>query len=151
MENTARTELFRTLKYFTFATSAGIIEMLMFTLLDQFTPWTYWLSYLIALVVSVLWNFTLNREFTFKSNNHIPTAMMKVAAYYAIFTPVTTVLGNHLVENLSWNAYVVTLLNLLLNGVTEYLYQRLYVFGKSIDSKGKIPRHKLDASSSISP
>lgn len=119
--------------------------MLVFTLLDLFTHWSYWICYLTALVISVLWNFTLNREFTFKANNNIPVAMMKVAVYYAIFTPVTTITGNYLVEDLSWNAYFVTTLSLLLNGGTEYVYQRFYVFGKSIDSKLTLSRQKLDA------
>jgi putative flippase GtrA len=144
MERRARTEILRTLKYFMFATSAGVIEMIMFTLLDQFTPWAYWPCYLIALVMSVVWNFTLNRKFTFKSSNNIPVAMVKVAVYYAIFTPFSTILGNFLVETLMWNAYLVTLISLLLNGVTEYLYQRLYVFGKSIDTNLSTGNKKLD-------
>lgn len=152
MKNKARAELMRTFKYFGFAASAGIIQMLVFTLLDLFTQWSYWLCYVIALVISVLWNFTLNREFTFKASNNIPIAMLKVAIYYAIFTPVTTVMGDYLVEELSWNPYVVTLLSLLLNGITEYLYQRFYVFGNSIDSKAAISRNKLEAAaSSVSP
>lgn len=78
--------------------------------------------------------------------------MMKVAIYYAVFTPVTTIMGDYLVEVLSWNPYVVTLLSLLLNGITEYLYQRFYVFGNSIDSKATISRNKLEAAaSSVSP
>lgn len=149
MGKKARTELLRTLKYFTFAASAGVIEMLIFTLLNQLTHWSYWRCYLIALVMSVLWNFTLNRKFTFKSTNNIPIAMTKVAIYYAIFTPTSTILGNYLVEKLLWNSYIVTLFSLLLNGVTEYLYQRFYVFGKSIDSKLNVSK-KIDAAENIS-
>ncbi|MEO3946724.1 GtrA family protein [Gorillibacterium sp. CAU 1737] len=148
MVNKARTELLRTVKYFGIAASAGVIQMLMFTVLDQFTHWSYWLCYITALVLSILWNFTLNREFTFKANNNISIAMMKVALYYAVFTPVTTIMGNHLVENLSWNPYLVTFLSLFLNGVTEFLYQRFFVFGKSIDGKVAISLKKLDAAAS---
>ena len=144
MESRERTEIFRTMKYFMFATSAGVIEMAMFTVFDQFTPWDYWPCYLISLVMSVLWNFTLNRKFTFKSNNNIPVAMGKVAVYYAIFTPISTILGSYLVESLMWNAYLVALISLLLNGVTEYLYQRLYVFGKSIDTNLGEKKKQLD-------
>lgn len=144
MEERARKEILRTLKYFMFATSAGVIEMVIFTLLEQITPWAYWPCYLIALVMSVVWNFTLNRKFTFKSSNNIPVAMVKVAVYYAIFTPFSTILGNFLVETLTWNAYLVTLISLLLNGVTEYLYQRLYVFGKTIDTNLSTGNKKLD-------
>ncbi|MDC7125569.1 MAG: GtrA family protein [Spirochaetales bacterium] len=132
-------ELFRTLKYFMFAASAGLIEMGVFAILTQFSGWTYWPCYLIALIMSVLWNFTLNRKFTFKSSNNIPVAMAKVALYYAVFTPASTLLGNYLAEELLWNGYVVTIISMLINGVTEYLYQRFFVFGKSIDTNIKKP------------
>ena len=75
-------ELIRTIKFTIFSISAGIIEITLFTLLDYFTNWSYWPSYLIALIASVIWNFTLNREYTFKSANNIPIAMLKVALFY---------------------------------------------------------------------
>ena len=129
-----REELMRTVKFTLFSVSAGVIELGAFTALDSLTDWNYWVCYLIALVLSVVWNFTLNREYTFRSANHVPTAMLEVAAYYAVFTPVTTMLGNYLTETCGWNGYVVTLLNMALNFVTEYLYDRFFVFGKSIDT-----------------
>lgn len=127
-------EFLRTVKYLLVAASAGIIEFGVFTLLRNVTSWPYWPSYLIALVLSVLWNFTLNRKYTFHSAGNIPVAMLKVAAYYAVFTPLTTILGNYLVEQAGVNDYVMTILNMLFNCVTEYLYQRFFVFGKSIDT-----------------
>ena len=118
-----------------FSISAGVIEFISFAALDHFTNWQYWSKYLIALILSVLWNFTLNREFTFKSANNVPVAMMKVACFYAVFTPVTTILGNYLAETKGWNDILVTGLNMALNLVTEYLYDRYYVFRKTIDTK----------------
>jgi putative flippase GtrA len=132
--NNSNEEMKRTVKFVLFSVSAGVIEIGAFTLLFEVLHWSYWVSYLIALVLSVLWNFTLNREFTFRSANNVPVAMMKVAAYYAVFTPVTTILGNWLTESCGWNGMVVTGLNMLLNFVTEYLYDRYFVFGKSIDT-----------------
>ena len=129
-------ELVRVVKFTLFSASAGLIEMGSFALLNELTPWSYWPCYLIALVLSVLWNFTLNRNFTFHSAANIPLAMLKVALYYAVFTPLSTILGNWLAEDLGWNEYLVTILNMLLNFVTEFLYQRFFVFGKSIDTKG---------------
>ena len=85
-------------------------------------------------MLSVLWNFTLNRKFTFKSAANVPVAMLKVACYYAVFTPLSTLLEHHLAANLGWNEYLVTGINMLLNFATEFLYQRFFVFGKSIDS-----------------
>ena len=128
-------ELLRTIKFTLFSISAGIIEIVLFTLLDQFLQMPYWLCYLIALVASVLWNFTLNRNFTFASASNVPIAMIKVAIFYLVFTPTSTILGNYLAEDLHWNATLVTLLNMLANFILEYLYDRFYVFGKSIDTK----------------
>ena len=137
MGGNRRKEFIRAVKFALFSVSAGLIEMGVFALLNEVTPWSYWPCYLIALVLSVLWNFTLNREFTFHSAANIPVAMLKVALYYAVFTPLSTILGNHLAEDLGWNEYLVTALNMIVNFVTEFLYQRFFVFGKSIDTKKK--------------
>ena len=85
-------EFFRALKFVLFSASAGIIELVVFALLNELLHLPYWLSYLIALVLSVLWNFTLNRKFTFQSANNVPKAMLLVALFYAVFTPLTTLL-----------------------------------------------------------
>ena len=138
-------ELLRTVKFVLFSASAGIIELGSFTLLDLLTPWQYWPKYLIALTLSVLWNFTLNRQFTFQSANNVPVAMMKVALYYAVFTPVTTIGGNFLAEGLHWNDILVTILNMALNLVTEYLYDRFVVFGKTIDTNDRAKKQHKDA------
>ena len=120
-----------------FSISAGIIEFASFALLDGITPWPYWPKYLIALTLSVLWNFTLNRRFTFRSAGNVPIAMLKVALLYAVFTPLSTILGNYLVETCGWNALLVTILNMAFNLVTEYLYDRFFVFRKTIDTNQK--------------
>ena len=127
-------EIWRAVKFTLFSASAGIIEFVSFTLLNEFTFWSYWPCYLIAVVLSVLWNFTLNRKFTFRSANNVPLAMLKVALYYAVFTPLSTILGNYLVEKLLWNEYLVTAINMILNFVTEYLYDTFVVFRGSIDT-----------------
>ena len=127
-------ELWRAVKFALFSASAGIIELGSFTLLNELTSWSYWPCYLIALTLSVLWNFTLNRKYTFRSAANVPVAMLKVAAYYAVFTPLSTLLGSYLADTLGWNEYLVTALNMICNFVTEFLYQRFFVFGKSIDT-----------------
>lgn len=134
MEDSKKKEYLRVIKFTFFSISAGAIELLSFTILNEFTKWSYWPCYLIALVLSVLWNFTLNRKFTFKSANNVPAAMVKVALFYAVFTPVTTILGNYLAEDLMWNEYLVTIINMVINLSTEYLYDRFVVFKGSIDS-----------------
>ena len=127
-------EFIRFIKFALFSASAGLIEMGSFALLNEFTAWSYWPRYLIALVLSVVWNFTLNRKFTFKSAANVPIAMAKVLAYYAVFTPLSTLLGEYLAGTLGWNEYLVTVINMLLNFGTEFLYQRTFVFGKSLDT-----------------
>lgn len=130
-------EFKRAVKFILFSISAGLIQIGSFTLLNELTGLPYWVCYLTALVLSVLWNFTLNRKFTFRSAANVPVAMLKVAAYYAVFTPLSTILGNWLADGLGWNEYLVTVINMILNFVTEFLYQRFVVFGKSIDSAVK--------------
>ena len=127
-------EFWRAVKFLLFSISAGVIEIVSFALLNELTPWSYWPCYLIALVLSVLWNFTLNRKFTFRSANNVPVAMLKVAAYYAVFTPLSTLLGNYLAETLGWNEYLVTAINMVLNFVTEYLFDTYVVFRGTIDT-----------------
>ena len=127
-------EMLMFLKFVLFSISAGAIQIISFTLLNELAQWNYWACYLIALVLSVVWNFTLNRKFTFKSANNVPIAMLKTLAYYAVFTPLSTLSGEYLAETLMWNEYIVTILNMLANFITEFLYQRFFVFGKSIDT-----------------
>ena len=128
-------ELLRTIKFTLFSISACVIEMGLFTLLDGFTNMPYWPCYLIALVASIIWNFTLKRNYTFKSATNVPVAMFKFFIFYLIFIPVSTILGNYLAEDLHWFGWVVTVLNMLANFVLEYLYDRFFVFKNSIDTK----------------
>ena len=127
-------ETWRFLKFVLFSASAGLIEIGSFALLNELLDWPYWPSYLIALILSVIWNFTLNRKFTFRSAANVPRAMLLVAAYYAVFTPATTLLGNWLAEKLGWNEYLVTAINMLLNFSTEFLYQKHVVYRHQIDT-----------------
>lgn len=131
-------EFLRFVKFALFSASAGLIEIGSFTLFNELFHWQYWLSYLIALVLSVLWNFTLNRKFTFRSAANVSVAMSKVVLYYLVFIPLTTWLENELAGNLWWNEYLVTGINLLLNFSTEFLYQRFFVYRGSVDTAAKM-------------
>ena len=128
-------ETARKIKFTLFSISAGLIEISSFALLDSFTDWPYMPKYLIALTLSVLWNFTLNRRYTFRSAGNVPAAMLKVACFYAVFTPVSTLVGNYLAETLGWNDILVTLLNMACNLILEYFYDRYFVYGKTVDTK----------------
>lgn len=127
-------DLIRFLKFTLFSASAGIIQVLSFTLLFELAHLPYWPSYLIALVLSVLYNFTLNRRFTFKSSDSFSKGMVLVLCYYLVFTPLSTWGGDSLVK-LGINEYVVLIGTMLVNFVTEYLFCRLFVFRGSLDTR----------------
>ncbi len=143
MKTNGKKELFRSLKFLAFSISAGVIEIAAFTLLNELSGWSYWPCYLIALILSVIWNFTLNRRYTFQSASNIPAAMLKVAAFYCVFTPVSTLLGNYLAEGLFWNEYLVTALNMIANFVLEFLYDRFFVFRDSLDTNSVARKREL--------
>lgn len=129
-------EFFRFLKFALISASAGLIELGSFTLFNELLHWPYWLSYMVALVLSVVWNFTLNRKYTFQSAADVPSAMLKVALFYAVFVPASTWI-EHYMTSMGINEYIVTIGNMLLNFVLEFLYQRYYVFRDSIDTNTK--------------
>ena len=120
-------------KFLIFSISAGVIQALSFTFLYEIIKFEYWPSYLVALTLSVLWNFTLNRRFTFKSAANIPLAMTKVAIFYVIFTPLSTIWGDALTKS-GWNAYLVLGLTMVTNLVTEFIYTKYYVYKNNINT-----------------
>ena len=139
MKKEKNEEIWRVVKYVLISASAGPIQSLAFTLLHEIVKWPYWPCYLIALVPSVLWNFTLNREFTFKSAANVPRAMLMVAGYYCVFTPLSTLWGTAL-TNAGWNAYIVLFGTMLINLTTEFLFWRLVVYKDSINTNARARR-----------
>lgn len=134
MENNKKKELMRTIKFTLFSLSAGIIQIALFELLDKVFDLPWGVSYTSSLVASVVWNFTFNRKFTFKSAANVPTAMLKALLFYVWFTPLTMLGGDYLVEQMSWNKDLMTFICMCLNFVLEFLWQRFYVFKGSIDT-----------------
>ena len=130
-------EFWRFIKFVLFSISAGVIEIVSFALLSKLTHLKEWISYIISVVLSVIWNFTFNRKFTFKSANNIPIAMLKVALFYVVFIPLTALLEKFLTEDLLWPGILATAINMVLNFILEFFYQRYFVFGKSLDSNTK--------------
>lgn len=137
-------DLIRSVKFTLFPVSAGVIQIGSFTLLNELLHLDYWISYLIALTLSVLWNFTLNRRYTFQSANNVPLAMLKVAAFYLVFTPASTFLENWLTTGYGWNEYLVTAINMVLNFVLEFLYDRFFVFRDSLDTNNLAKKKSKD-------
>lgn len=134
VNNMNKKELWRSLKFLLFSISAGVIQIGSFTLLNELAHLDYWVSYLIALTLSVIWNFTLNRRYTFQAANNVPVAMLKVALFYVVFTPASTWLEHFLAGTCLWNEYLVTAINMVLNFVLEFLYQRFFVYRNSLDT-----------------
>ena len=126
-------EIIRFFKFLAVSVGAGVIQAVSFTLLTEFSGWAFWPCHLIALVLSVIWNLTVNRKVTFKSAKSIPVALLQVAAFYVVFTPATVFGGQWLVD-IGWNDYLVEALTMVLNFVLEFLYQRFIVFRNSLDT-----------------
>lgn len=120
-------------KFTLFSLSAGIIQILSFTFLFEVIGFIYWPSYLVALTLSVLWNFTLNRKFTFKSASNIPIAMSKIAFFYLVFTPLSTWWGDALTK-LNYNEYLILAVTMVSNLILEFLYTKYYVYRHSINT-----------------
>ncbi len=129
-------EFFRALKFTLISISAGLIQIGTFTLFNEVFKWNYWLGYLTSLLLSILWNFTINRKITFKAANNVALAMLLVLAFYAVFTPVSTILGD-LATDAKWNEYLVLALTMVSNFVLEYLFTRFVVYRKSCDTAVK--------------
>ena len=129
-------EFLRTVKFTLFSISAGAIEILLFTLMNELLQLDYWVSYITALVASILWNFTINRKVTFKSSSNVKLAMLLIFAFYLVFTPLSTVLGN-LAEGKGVNEYIVLAITMISNFVLEYLYSRFVVYRNTCDTAVK--------------
>lgn len=124
------------IKFTLFSISAGVIQIISFTLVNEIFDFPYWPTYLFALTLSVLWNFTLNRKFTFKSAANIPKAMFKVICYYLVFTPLSTWWG-HKLELIGWNEYIILGGTMLINFITEFIFTKFYVYKNNINTAVK--------------
>ncbi len=129
-------EWIRTIKFGLFSISAGAIEVITCAIFNDVCHFAPWLSHLLSLTLSVLWNFTFNRKFTFQSASNVPIAMLLVGAYYLVFAPLST-LWTDALTGVGWNEYLVLALTMIVNFVTEFLYQRFVVFRKSIDTNAQ--------------
>ena len=136
-EKNAKKQFIQILIFTGFSISAGVIQLLSFTILYEWGAWLpWWPSYLISIVLSVIWNFTFNRKFTFRAANNIPLAMGLVVIYYCVFIPVSVFGGNAL--EAAWGeklGIVVTVLMMILNFVTEFLWDKFVVFNKAVTDK----------------
>ncbi|MBO5305138.1 MAG: GtrA family protein [Clostridia bacterium] len=136
MENTKAKEIFRAFKFLLISISAGLVELGTFTLFNELLRFDYWICYLLSVVLSVLWNFTINRKVTFRSANNIKIAMLLVFAFYVVFVPCSTLVGNY-ATGLGVNEYIVKIATMLLNFTLEFVYCRFVVYRNSCDTAVK--------------
>lgn len=115
------------IKFTLFSASAGIIQVASFTVFNELFKWMYWPAYLTSLILSIVWNFTFNRRYTFKSAANVPVAMAKLFGFYAVFTPLSTWFG-HLAEKAMVNDYLILIITMLSNFVLEFLYSKFVIY-----------------------
>lgn len=145
MENkeqlTTKENIIQVVKFVAFSLGSGVIQTVVFTVLNEFMHFDYWQSYLPAIFLGVLYGFTVNRRFTFKSANNVPVAMAKLAFYYCIFIPTSTYLGN-LAENKGVNEYIVLVVTMLANLTTAFLVNRLWIYRNSMNTNDLAQKEK---------
>ena len=144
MAKTSKADLWQIIKFTLFSASAGVIQVASFTVLETVFHLPYWPSYLTALVLSVLWNFTFNRRYTFRSDADVKRSMLLVGLFYVVFTPLSTWGGDALTKA-GWNDFLVLALTMLLNFVLEYLYQRFVVYRNTIDTNDLAQKARQEA------
>ena len=114
-------------KFTLFSISAGVIQVVSFVIMNELIALSYWPSYLTSLILSIVWNFTFNRRYTFKSAANVPVAMAKLFGFYAVFTPLSAYLG-HISEKAGVNDYIILILTMASNFILEFLFCKLVVY-----------------------
>lgn len=145
---TKRQTIVQVAKFVAFSMGAGIIQIVSYTLIHEISGWAHWKCYLPSLILSVLYNFTVNRRYTFKSATNVPIAMLKVAFYYCIFTPISTYLGN-LAETAGINNYIIEAVTMVCNLVTEFLVCRFWVYRNSINTNKLAEKEKTESKTNV--
>ena len=124
------------IKFTLFSISAGVIQVGSFALFNELLHWQYWPAYLLSLILSILWNFTLNRRYTFQSAANVPVAMAKVFGFYLVFTPLSTWLGA-VAEGSGVNEYIVLAVTMLSNFILEFLFCKFVVYRNQENTRTK--------------
>ena len=161
-EMTKKDNALQAIKFALFSASAGIIQVVSFTLLNEVVlpnihienevvmkviSAEYGVCYLVALLLSVIWNFTFNRKFTFKSATNVPIAMLKILGFYCVFTPISTIIGETVMRSTSWEfaEYIVRACTMATNMITEFLFCRFVVYKDSMNTNELAKKDKENA------
>lgn len=138
------------IKYALCAASAGIIQLVLFTVLQAVIPsngktihfivedmdLVTFIATTVALCASILWNFTFNRKFTFKDAGNVPKAMVLAFLFYVPFYPFQTWYV-HTIKSLLVDAIGVDGAGIIAEGTVmiinfalEFMWQKFVVFRK---------------------
>ncbi len=140
----SKENIIQVVKFVAFSLGSGVIQAVVFTTLNEVLHFDYWQSYLPAIILSVLYGFTVNRRYTFKSANNVPVAMAKLAFYYCIFIPTSTYLGD-LAEGAGVNEYIVLVVTMLSNVTTAFLVNRFWIYKDSMNTNKLAKKEKSKA------
>lgn len=128
-------QFFQFLKFLAFSLSAGVIQIVTFELLYTVIGWkSWWATYLISIILSVVWNFTFNRKFTFKAATNVPVSMVLALLFYVPFIPLS-VFGGNALEGIGWNGTLVTLMMMVINFLGEFVWDKFIVFNEKVVDK----------------
>lgn len=143
------------IKYALCAASAGIIQIVLFSILQTVLPKDMgnihfivedmqlgtFIATTVALCASILWNFTFNRKFTFKDAGNVPLAMFLAFLFYVPFYPfqtwyvhtIKTLLSHHI--NVDGAGIIAEASVMAINFALEFIWQKFVVFRKPKDKK----------------
>lgn len=143
------------IKYALCAASAGIIQIVLFSILQAVIPsngktihfivedmdLVTFIATTVALCASILWNFTFNRKFTFKDAGNVPRAMILAFLFYVPFYPFQTwyvhTIKSLLVEAIGTDGAGIIAEGsvMIINFALEFMWQKFVVFRKPKDKK----------------
>lgn len=143
------------IKYALCAASAGIIQIVLFSILQAVIPsngktihfivedmdLVTFIATTVALCASILWNFTFNRKFTFKDAGNVPKAMILAFLFYVPFYPFQTwyvhTIKSLLVEAIGTDGAGIIAEGtvMIINFALEFMWQKFVVFRKPKDKQ----------------
>ncbi len=163
-------EFLRAVKFTLFSISAGVIQiissfLLKLLILDRIIPADKTINFIIeqpletfiaetvGLALSIIWNFTFNRKFTFKAANNVPVAMLLAFVFYVPFYPFQTwyiaAVEKSLANIGEWGFVIAQITVMIINFVLEYLWQTFVVFRKAIDTNAVAQKTQTDETKNL--
>lgn len=161
----SKKEVWRGVKFLLFSISAGAIQaisslLLKLVILDRVIdpeatltfiieqPTSTFIADTVGLALSILWNFTFNRKFTFRAANNVPIAMLLAFVFYVPFYPFqiwyVATIEEQLVNMGSWGFIIGLGTCMIINFVLEFLWQQFVVFRGKVDTNDIANKNKTN-------